>query len=66
MFKKLPSLLETHPELAKEVYGWDPAKVLAESHEKIAWNCKSNHIWVEKVINRTQFNVVCPKCSKAT
>jgi hypothetical protein len=63
MFKKLPNLLETHPELAKEAYGCDPTEVLAESHEKIAWKCKNNHIWVEKIINRTEKNQLCPKCS---
>ena len=64
MFKKLPTLLETHPNIAFEAYGWDPTKVSTESHEKIAWKCKNNHIWVEKVINRTNSNLVCPKCSK--
>ena len=64
MFKKLPNLLGTHPELAKEAYGWDPAKVLAESHEIIAWKCKSNHIWVEKIVNRIEKNQNCPNCSE--
>ena len=63
MFKKLSNLLETHPEIAKEAYGWDPAKVLAISYENIAWRCNNNHIWVEAVINRTEKNKTCPKCS---
>ena len=63
MFKKLPTLLETHPLIASEAFGWDPAKVAAESHEKIAWKCKKNHIWVEKIINRAEKNQGCPKCS---
>ena len=62
MFKKLPSLSETHPDIAKEAFGWEPTEVLSESHEKIAWKCKNNHIWVEKIINRTQNNSKCPKC----
>ena len=66
MINHLPNLLETHPHIANEAYGWDPTRVLAESHEKIAWKCENNHIWVEKIFNRIQFNVVCPKCSKAT
>jgi hypothetical protein len=52
----------THPELAKEAHGWDSKIVLAESHEKIAWKCQNKHIWVEKIINRTENNVNCPKC----
>jgi len=30
-------LSETHTEIAKEAFGWEPKTVLAESHEKIAW-----------------------------
>ncbi len=62
MINHLPNLLETHPDIANEAFGWDPTKVLAESHEKIAWKCKSQHIWVDKIINRTQNNTNCPKC----
>ena len=62
MLKKLPSLSETHPDIAKEAFGWDPTNVLAESSEKIAWKCRNNHIWTELIINRTQNNVICPKC----
>ena len=57
-------LSETHPDLAKEAFSWDPKTVLAESHEKIAWKCSNNHIWVEKIIVRTENNVNCPKCEK--
>jgi hypothetical protein len=62
MLKKLPTLLETHPHIANEAYGWDPAKVSAESFEKIAWKCKNNHIWVAEIIKRTENKVNCPKC----
>ena len=57
-------LSETHPEIAKEALGWNPKIVLAESHEKIAWKCLNNHIWVEKIINRTENNMNCPKCER--
>ncbi len=62
MFKQLPNLLETHPHIATEAFGWDPTKVFAESYENIAWKCKRKHIWVDKIINRTQKNINCPKC----
>ena len=62
MNKDKKPLSETHPDIAKEAFGWNPKIVLAESHEKIAWKCKNNHIWVEKVINRTKNNQNCPKC----
>jgi hypothetical protein len=58
------SISETHPEIASQAFGWDPKMVLAESHEKIAWKCQNNHIWVEKIIHRTENNVNCPKCEK--
>jgi hypothetical protein len=58
--KKL--LYETHPNLAKEAYGWNPSQVFAISHEKIAWKCKNDHIWTETIINRTENNINCPKC----
>jgi hypothetical protein len=62
MNNDLTPLSVTHPVIAGEAYGWDPKTVLAESHEKIAWKCSNNHIWVEKIINRTENNVNCPKC----
>ena len=55
-------LSNTHPGIAKESFGWDPSQVLANSHEKIAWKCSNNHIWVEKIIDRTENNINCPKC----
>ena len=66
MESKLESLLAKYPNIAEEAFGWDTANLLPDSHEKIAWKCENNHIWVEKIFNRTHFNVVCPKCSKAT
>ena len=64
MNKDNKPLSETHTEIAKEAFGWEPKTVLANSHEKIAWKCQDNHIWVEKIINRTENNVNCPKCEK--
>jgi hypothetical protein len=58
----LKTLNITHPVIASEAYGWDPTKVLAESHEKIAWKCQNNHIWVETIFNRTTKNIKCLKC----
>ena len=64
MNKDKKPLSETHPDLAKETQGWDPNKVLSISHEKISWKCSNNHIWVEKIINRTENNINCPMCEK--
>ena len=62
MNKDTKALSQTHPDIAREAFGWNPKTVLAESHEKIAWKCLNNHIWVEKIIIRTENNVNCPKC----
>ncbi len=64
MNKDNKPLSDTHTEIAKEAFGWEPKTVLANSHEKIAWKCQNNHIWVEKIIHRTENNVNCPKCAK--
>ena len=56
--------LVSYPEICKEAYGFDVSDKFANSHEKIAWKCSNNHIWVEKIINRTENNVNCPKCEK--
>jgi hypothetical protein len=48
--------------LAEEAYGFDVSEKFANSHEKIAWKCSNNHIWVEKIINRIENNINCPKC----
>ncbi len=58
--KNLPS----YPEICKEAYGFDVSDKFASSHEKNAWKCKKNHICVEKIMNRTENNVKCPKCEK--
>jgi hypothetical protein len=63
---KFEPLLAQYPEIGVEAFGWDASNLLSDSHEKIAWECKNNHIWVEKIINRTHFDVVCPKCSTVT
>jgi hypothetical protein len=57
-------ILSSYPEICKEAYGFDVSDKFANSHEKISWKCKKGHIWVEKIINRTDNNVNCPKCEK--
>ena len=54
--------LSSYPEICKEAYGFDITIKYTNSHEKISWKCKKGHIWVEKIINRTENNVSCPKC----
>ncbi len=58
--EKLP-LSVTHPELAREAYGWNPNTVTAGMHFSEKWKCSKGHIWEAKVYQRT--NSGCPYCS---
>jgi len=60
--EKLP-LSVTHPELAKEADGWDPADFTAGSNKRMPWVCSLNHKWDTKIANRTSVNSKCPYCA---
>jgi hypothetical protein len=51
------------PHIANEADGWAPNSVTAGSSKKMRWRCKSGHIWLAKVNDRTppQGNG-CPYC----
>ena len=54
----------THPELAKEAYGWDPTTVSRGSSEKHKWVCQRRHVFVASVSNRAGRNqTCCPICA---
>ncbi len=59
---KLP-LSKTHPELAKEAYGWEPSEILPMSHSKLKWKCKKEHIYESRVADRTRNESGCPFCA---
>ena len=54
-------LATTHPELAKEAYGWDPSQVISGSH--VEWKCKKDHVWKTTIRNRKKGRD-CPSCAK--
>ena len=56
------SLLQTHPELAKEADGWDPSEVTAGSNKKKEWKCSSGHKWGAVVYSRAKGRG-CPVCA---
>ena len=58
-------LATTHPEIAKEAFGWDPRMVVAGSNKKLEWKCKKNHIWSSSIYNRVNTKS-CPVCSNRT
>ena len=58
-------LATTHPELAKEAYGWDPSKIVAGTGHKLKWKCQFGHTWVATGNSRTSGNMSnCPSCAK--
>jgi hypothetical protein len=57
-------LRTTHPELAKQADGWDPATVSYGSELKKQWKCQLGHIWIISPNGRTsKSGTNCPVCS---
>ena len=57
-------LATTHPDLAKEVDGWDPKTVVAGTSQKKAWKCKLGHKYLAAVSSRSAQarQSGCPVC----
>ena len=62
MTSKQP-LSVTHPELAKEAFGWDPVSITAGSESKLNWICQMGHRYVASVYKRANRDQGCPYCS---
>jgi hypothetical protein len=57
-------LATTHPQLALEADGWNPATVTSGSSNKnYLWKCQEGHNWKSNVKNRT-VGQGCPSCAK--
>ncbi len=55
-------LTESHPELAGEAVGWDPATVSAGTNKKLTWQCAAGHHWDATPNNRSNGSG-CPYCA---
>jgi hypothetical protein len=55
-------LLTTHPEIASQAIGWNPATVVAGTKAKYKWECKVGHRWFASVHNRALNGRGCPIC----
>ena len=54
------SLLDTHPDIAAEAYGWNPDEITAGSNYKKEWLCKScGDKWFCSIKGRTSDNAKC-------
>jgi len=56
-------LATTHPELAKEAFGWNPNSLTAGSMRKVKWVCKFGHTWYTAIRHRAISESNCPTCS---
>jgi hypothetical protein len=57
-------LATTHPQIAKEAYGWDPSEFNAGSKVKKNWKCTKGHIWDASINTRMRGKGEgCPICS---
>jgi len=65
VLKGFNDLATTHPELAKEAFGWDPATVIAGSDKKLKWKCEQGHVW-DAAVNSRRIELKspanCPYC----
>jgi hypothetical protein len=52
----------THPELAREAFGWDTSKYVAGSAKSMEWKCKLGHKWKATIVSRVSRNRGCPYC----
>jgi hypothetical protein len=56
-------LATTHPELAREAYGWDPKSIVAGHDKKKSWKCPSGHVYESRPYQRTGSKESgCPIC----
>ena len=56
------NLIDTHPEIASEAYGWDPSEVTYGNSKKKFWMCDKKHVW-ETTTNSRTAGRGCPFCS---
>ena len=56
-------LKTTHPDLARQAFGWDPTKYASGGHHKLTWRCDQGHVWKAALLNRA-LGRGCPSCAK--
>lgn len=59
----ITDLASTHPILASEANGWDPATYLSGSGKIKSWKCSEGHIWNAEIKSRAHNGNGCPYCS---
>ena len=64
VLKGFNDLATTHPNLAKEAYGWDPSTIFAGTIKKFKWKCQEGHIYSAQPNNRSYMQSGCQVCAK--
>jgi hypothetical protein len=60
--KGFNDLATTHPDIAAQACGWDPATVTRGSDRRRRWKCAEGHEWTTAVANRVG-GKGCPACA---
>jgi Probable Zinc-ribbon domain len=58
-------LATTHPQIAREAFGWDASTVFAGSNRRLHWRCEEGHEWVTSPHSRSGQGAGCPTCAKS-
>ena len=66
MKSKAKPLSITHPNIAKQAYGWDPSMVTHGEGKKRAWQCDLGHIWDAAPNTRVVWKSGCSICANVT
>ncbi len=59
-------LATTHPELAKEAFGWNPSTILSGSQKKVSWTCSQGHTFEATPSARSSINKGAFRAPKGT
>ena len=63
MWPGFNDLQTTHPEIAAEADGWEPASILNGSTKRLSWKCSLGHVWVSSPSSRISRGSGCPTCA---
>jgi hypothetical protein len=61
--KSIQPISMTHPEIAKEAFGWDPTLFTSGSERKKIWICPKGHQYEALIRSRTSRGDGCPYCA---
>ena len=64
VLKGFNDLATTHPQIVKEVDGWDSTTLVAGSDKKMSWKCSLGHKWKARVCERALKGTGCPECAE--